>query len=803
MKKFFLLLFVYLPLILIFCPGTKAQKVDSMMNVYAEQFPQQKVYVQFDKGLYLPGETIYFKAYLFESFQPATTSKNFFAELVDADGNIIQRKVYPIVEASAAGSFDIPDKTIASQYVFRGYTTWMLNFDSAFIFQKKIGIAGKSTSAKATPAQPLSANNLHFFPEGGDLVNTLQSVVAFKANDSEGLPVFVKGNILNNKGNVVTSFTAAHDGMGKFSLTPQPGENYTAQWEDKNGNKYTTALPVAKESGYSLEVSAVGKKRVFTLRHTENLPDNMKTVIVLAHLGQQMVYRARVPMQNTLVQSGTLPVDKLPSGVLQVTLFSEDWQPIAERVLLVNNDNYTFNAKINTLKADLNVRAKNEFEVEVADTVLSNLSLSVTDAAIIGKSDENNIISGMLLTGDIKGYVHNPAYYFSNNSDSVRSHLDLVMLTHGWRRFNWQNVVQYQVPKLKFPNDPYPSLQAKVYGINPASPMRSDELLTVIMVGKDSSKQIVMMPKTGKDVFSVENAIFYDTLQLFYQFQRDKRLNSNATVQFDNGLYKGAKKIVFNEDTRPPLFLPDTAALVKLQNLNDRYGNAWRLGNVLQPVIVKTRVRSKAAELDEKYTSGLFRGQDAISFDFTDDPAAASMDIFTYLQGRVPGLQINRTGGDVSLTWRNSATSLFLDEMPVEASTLSGMTSADIAYVKVFRPPFFGAFGGGAGGAVAVYTRKGGDVKPVPGVGLSRGRVVGYSYSKEFYSPDYSTRENSQEVVSDYRSTLYWKPMIFTDATRKKVKIEFYNNDITKSFRIIMEGVNELGKLVRVEKIVQ
>jgi hypothetical protein len=154
-----------------------------------------------------------------------------------------------------------------------------------------------------------------------------------------------------------------------------------------------------------------------------------------------------------------------------------------------------------------------------------------------------------------------------------------------------------------------------------------------------------------------------------------------------------------------------------------------------------------------------------------------------------------------SLLWRGSQTSTFLNEMPVDAQTISTIAVPDIAYIKVFRPPFFGAFGGGAGGAIAIYTRRGGDQVSDPGRGLDKGTLTGYSVLKEFYSPNYS--EPGQEVEADFRSTLYWNPFVFTDGSKQKAKVEFYNNDISKALRIVIEGVNEMGKLIRIEKVLQ
>jgi hypothetical protein len=169
----------------------------------------------------------------------------------------------------------------------------------------------------------------------------------------------------------------------------------------------------------------------------------------------------------------------------------------------------------------------------------------------------------------------------------------------------------------------------------------------------------------------------------------------------------------------------------------------------------------------------------------------------------VAGLQISGAGSNVSLSWRGSPTALYLNEMPSDPQMLSGVSINDIAYIKILRPPFMGSAGGGAGGAVAIYTKKGNDVKPAPGEGLNKTIVTGYSAPKEFYSPNYKDLSASSEVAADYRSTLYWNPNILTDASRKKVRVEFYNNDITKTFRVVLEGVNEIGKMVRIEKVVQ
>ena len=99
MNTFFRLLtvFLFFPLLL------SAQKLDSMLNIYANNYPQEKIHLQLDKNLYRPGETVWFKAYIFTGADPSMLSRNFYAELSDPSGRILERKVYPVTEFEHGG----------------------------------------------------------------------------------------------------------------------------------------------------------------------------------------------------------------------------------------------------------------------------------------------------------------------------------------------------------------------------------------------------------------------------------------------------------------------------------------------------------------------------------------------------------------------------------------------------------------------------------------------------------------------------------------------------------------------------
>jgi len=213
-------------------------------------------------------------------------------------------------------------------------------------------------------------------------------------------------------------------------------------------------------------------------------------------------------------------------------------------------------------------------------------------------------------------------------------------------------------------------------------------------------------------------------------------------------------------------------------------------------VKVYSKQKSLKQKLDEQYTSGFFTGDDGYTFTVEDDPFAKSaISVMDYLRGKVAGLQISSDGQ--SATWRGSATSIFLNEMNTDIGMVQNMSMNDVALIKVFRPPFFGAVGGGSGGAIAIYTKKGGgDNSAVKGLDFTN--IYGYSPVKEFYMPDYENTNTPD--VPDYRSTIYWNPFLIFDKKTRRIKIPFYNTDNCKKIRVVIEGINKLGQFTREEK---
>ncbi|HLZ86175.1 MAG TPA: hypothetical protein VKQ52_02995, partial [Puia sp.] len=723
----------------------RGQKLDSMLNVYANNYPQEKVYVQFDKNLYHEGETIWFKAYIFSGADPSLYSKNFYAELSDASGAILQRKVYPISESSTAGNFDLPRQVKGRHLHFRGYTTWMTNFDTAFYFEKDLRIFDRQDSVLTVAIVPRQTR-LQFFPEGGDLVAGVEGMVAFKANDQFGLPVTVRGVIQDKSGKELLNFASEHDGMGRFPITPDKGDSLTAVWQDEKGIEHRTGLPAVRSLGVVVRAIPGNQKVLFSVaRSAEGGPD-LKHLVIIAHMHQHLVYKAKINLEENFMSGGTIPTGQLPSGVLQLTVFTSEMMPVAERVIFVNNHDFLFNPDMAMQLKSVARRGKNSIVVSVPDTLRSNLSLSVTDATADGLfPGDDNIVSRLLLTGDLKGTVHNPYYYFAGTADSLTAQLDLVMMTHGWRRFKWESLARGQVPVIRNPEQDYLSMRVEVLGVDPYK-IAKDESLNVIMSKKDSSTQMYSIPHISGTKFGVTGLVFYDTVKAYYMFNVNHALSNQAAVTFNTGLVNGARSVKPLSTAFEGWTAEDSAYLRRNRYIVQEEARVKPIDDAksktLATVTVKGHIKSDAEKLDERYASGLFSGGDAQTFDLVNDNlASAYPDIFTYLQGKVAGLQItpgNGPGGTPSLTWRGGRPGLYLNEMQTDAQQLQSVPVTDIALVKVFRPGSGVGFGGGSGGTIAIYTKKGGDEKRNdPNIkGLDRAILIGYAMPKEFYVPN-------------------------------------------------------------------
>ncbi len=800
-KSLYLLLLIFPAFLFAQTPGQKA--VQQNLEKYSTRAPQERMYLQFDKPAYNPGETIWFKAYLMSGIEPSIISRNIYFDFADEKGNILSHIFEPVVESSSFGNFQIPQNYASDKIFVRAYTKWMLNFDSSFLFNKTLPVIQKNPVNRVTAA---SKPNLRFFPEGGDLYAGIDNRIAFKSIYADGKPFAVSGDVLDEKNVTVAKFRSTHDGMGSFNLHPTAGVKYKAVWKDDKGVLQTTMLPESRTEGLSLEIKNDQGKKGFIIRKV-GTDQRFSQAHIIATLYGQLAYMASVNLSANNIVSGSIPTAEIPSGILQITLFDSGWIPVAERISFVDNNDYRFDPEVGFSVLGTGKRGKNTLVINVPTDISANLSLSVTDKGI-GSDSSDNIISHLLVTGELRGIINNPAYYFRSNDDSVRSQLDLVMLTNGWRKINWKQVVTGKLPEFKYqPDTNYFSLSGKIYGASPEELRASPLLFLILQPTNDSTRDLAQVAINPDATFSDPDKIIFDTVKVYYSVGGTSGLLNSSELKFNSPITSPRNLL---QDQSAGLYFRDTAAENRSRFLASEQERLNELmeGATLENVTVRAKTKSKMELMDEKYATGLFSGGNATSFDILNDPTAQSQfNVLTYLQGRVAGLQISggnsglSMGSQPSISWRGGKPALYLNEMQVDQDQLSNISMADVAYIKVFQPPFIGPYGGGSG-AIAVYLRKGGEGTARKGKGLPFKVITGYTPQKEFYSPDYATFDVRHEK-DDLRSTLYWNPMILTTPENHILKFNFYNNDVTEGFRVIVEGMSKDGRMTSVEKVIE
>ena len=766
-----------------------AQEIKTKIENYNANYPVERVHIHFDKSKYAPGDTVWFKAYIFNELMPTLLSKNFYIDWIDEKGNLIKHTISPVLDGAAIGQFALPDNVNGAAFFVKGYTRLMLNYDQQLLYYKSIPLITKSIAIGNldNTLKPV----LTFFPEGGDAVVGLRSRVAFKAEDQWGRPQKIKGAVFTDKGKFIDSLRVVHNGMGFINLIPEANTQYIAKWADERKMVHSTNLPDNKKSGAVLQVNVMPKRRSFELSLTNDIIAANDSIYCIGTMYQNVVFIVRKSTAQAI--NAMIPINSLPYGVLTVTVFDKNWKPLAERITYIDNQaSAILPATFEVVHWGLSRRAKNEVEISLPDSVAATLSIAVTDMAI-GYNADDNILSDLMLTNDLKGRVYQPSYYFTEDSEKKQNQLDLVMMTNGWRRFNWAKVLDGKFDKLTHPIDStYISLSGKVVGLMPGE-LRDGAELRTILTESNGKADISFIPVDPNGNFNDFQRIFFDTLRVNYSL-KIKGLNTKPVVTFLN-----------NKLAVPPLgnywkekFLADTSGnKYHLNRAIESESARFRAKNkILEEVIVKAKTKSPAEILNDKYTSGLFAG-DGQSFDLVNDRFAMTGDIFTYLTGRVAGLQVSGQGSNASLNWRGGAPALYLDEMQSDASMLSGISLSDIAYVKVFKPPFLGGFGGG-NGAIAIYTKRGDDIKRDDSKKLNISLLEGYNGIKEFFSPKYYSREKAPDEEKDVRTTLYWNPNVIFNPKTGKAKLTFYNNDITDAFRVIIEGATLDGRLIKI-----
>ncbi|HEX4851801.1 MAG TPA: hypothetical protein VFV08_13385, partial [Puia sp.] len=307
-------------------------EVQDRFEEYSVTNLQEKIYVHVDKSFYVPGEIIWFKVYCVDGYanKPLNLSKVAYVEVLSSDQKPLLQAKIDMKNGSGNGSFLIPYTANSGNYQFRAYTSWMKNYPPEFFFEKTISIVNPSKRPD-WPQGKAPDYDIQFFPEGGNLVYGLESVVGFRAADRSGKGVNCSGVIVNNKGDTITHFQSLKFGLGQLKFTPKTGETYSAIIETPDKNQIKSSLDNIYPTGYVMSVMK-GDNDQILIRIQNNGIDQRENILLFAQTRHVIKLIRETTLDNGKAEF-QINQNVLGEGISQLTIFDKDHRPVCERLV--------------------------------------------------------------------------------------------------------------------------------------------------------------------------------------------------------------------------------------------------------------------------------------------------------------------------------------------------------------------------------------------------------------------------------------------------------------------------------------
>ncbi len=661
------------------------------------------------------------------------------------------------------------------------------------------------TNAFTVQAVKRSTDDIQFFPEGGKLIADNDVRIAFKALKPDGLGAEAKGTITDNEGKTVTTFTAQHLGMGEFMLSPENGKTYKAAVTFGDGTQQTFTLPAVEASGISLAVNASppAAVNVRVVTNQAYLDQNKgKPYYIIGKIGETVCYAAQTVLQGRTYDIA-IPKTKLVSGILQLTLFNDHGQPLSERLCFVRNDdlmNLTVRADRSSYakrqKVQLTLSAKNQQQPAEA-----NFSVAVVDDNIAPSDDdgEASILSYLLLTGDLRGFIEKPGYYFNHAGDKTRADLDVLMLTQGYRRFSYTDLLAGRFTQLHFMPE---------QGIEVTGTLRTS---TGMPVNKGNVQLTIADRHYTKSTITDGNGTF--------KFSNVPLLDSSKVVISARGNYHSNDMMLLIDNMTMPGMAADMTSPDAVNNIDSTYRNyivnskqQYNNSHMLKEVVIKGQAPAKLpSHADYPALSGLSMIADHV---INAQAFEGCNNLLSCLQASAMGLTFYDNNFYITRSYNagdRTPVQIFVNGTPIDINSLGGLNPTDVLSVEIFLKDELGLVNRvyNSNGVLAINT-KSAALKAAPKTKMSiediknmlpRNDEVtitpqGYSIARQFYLPKYDPAKQSTIGV-DLRSTIYWNPQVKTDKTTGTAAIEFYNADGRGSYRAVIEGIDATGHLGR------
>lgn len=642
------------------------------------------------------------------------------------------------------------------------------------------------------------STDFQLFPEGGVLIAGINTKVAFKAVKSDGLGISCKGTISDSDGKQVATFTSQHLGMGSFTFLPEAGKTYKAAVTFADGSTRNFDLPATQQAGMTLSVDNSNAENVLVKINSNEAffkGYQGKKFYLIAQSKGVICYGAQTALANNEYKS-SIPKNKFPSGIAQLTLFTENGSPLAERLIFINhkdNMNVALSSAATTYgikkKVKVNVSAKKD-----GAPVAGNFSVAVIDESKVPANEDalSTIYTGLLLSSDVKGYIEKPSYYFNAPDEKKNNDLDVLLLTQGYRSFKYTDIIANKLPKIDF----LPEQGIELSGIlrlNNGIPVRKGALLLTI-----PDKRFNLEGTTDPvGNFRFKNLVFNDSSKVTITAKYNP--NYKNMVLTLNGSPVLSNNRNFNDGDE--VLNIDSTLSTYLANSKKQYSYL----HTLKEVTITASAKPKVSHKDYPALSGLSQMAD---HEVSGEQFKGCGMLLTCVQGMLPGVTFQDNNFYVSRDFnagKKVPMGIFVNGMVGDINQIASINPNQLESVEIFLRDDLGTVNRAYNvNGVLVFNLK----KAPKGQRISKSQLLdmlpknyeltfspqGYDKERQFYSPKYDAPGSTNR--NDLRTTIYWNPKISTDATGN-TSFEYYNADGKGQYKVIIEGIDANGNLGR------
>lgn len=759
-----------------------ADSIKSRFVRFGQTHFQEKVYVHTDRDMYVSGEIMWFKVYQVGGYsnRPVDFSKITYAEIIDENNNAILQGKIAIEGGTGTGSFQLPAALPTGRYLFRAYTNWMKNSDPDYFFRKSITVVNTLLKPEKSSVMSEKTADVQFFPEGGDLVAGLTSIVGFRAVNPDGKGINVTGAVVGSAGDTVVNFRSFKYGIGSFNFTPQTGQHYKAVIRLPGGQILEKELPGAKTDGIVISLKETSDPKIeLMISGAGNIAPDL---YVLAHTRQETKFSEKVRLTSG---SARISIDKalFGDGISHITVFNPTGIPVAERLFFKKSvANLAFSIK--PTHNEIGKRRKMTVEFDAASSqALSgpiNASVAVYATGTTGTNYETDITNYLQLQSDLKGVIEDPGYYFSKNDAETNTALDNLMLTHGWRRFVWNEIISGRSAKFTY----VPELEGQVFSGKVIDTRSNQPARNVISYLSVPGKKFQLYPARSNESGEVN----YYTKSIYgpaeIVLQTNTMIDSTYRVDLNNPYFAGAgptelPRSGVSEDLREQILTQSVSAQVQNAFLSTKIRTFYKAFPDSAAFYDKP---------DKRYLLDNFvrfnTMEEVLREYVAEVPVVRRRDEFTLLASVKP---------HYNMSYKNVDPLLVFDGVPV-FDTGTKMVRYDPKKIRTIDAVTQKYFLGPASFNSIIDFRS--YKNNLPDFALDKRATVldydGLQLQREFYAPVYDTDARLADRMPDFRTLLFWEPNLKIDQSGK-ASVGFYTSDQTGNYRVVIQGINNEG----------